>query len=260
MNGFFAELALGIRSNVHAFRFLHQHKLYPWLIVPIGINVLLFLLTLWAGWEGSDWLAGLVGGWLPEGQSWLVESIRWTVLILARLAFFFIYALLYKELVLIVMAPLLALLSERADELKTGQAYPFSWNQLIKDVIRGVRLAIRNLFLELLATLVLFLLGFVPVIGLIAPFVLLGIQSYFFGFSMLDYSCERYRMNTRQSVLFVRKHGGLAIGLGICFYGMFLIPYVGWVFAPVIGIIAGTLSFLKIKKPGDSPAFKIVNS
>jgi CysZ protein len=58
-------------------------------------------------------------------------------------------------------------------------------------------------------------------------------------------------MNTRESVQFVRQHKGLAIGLGLAFYSLFLLPYIGWILAPVVGIVAGTLVFIKIKKPED---------
>jgi CysZ protein len=249
MKTFISEMRLGIGVHADSISFIHKHKLYIWLLLPIGLNIILFTATFAIGWELSvqlaEWISRLVG----DGDSWWVQAIRWSFLLVTRIIVFFIYALFYKNIVFIILAPILALLSEKADEKATGKSYPFSWVQLIKDVIRGVRLAVRNLAIEIFLTLILMVFSFVPIVGLISPFLILIVQSYFYGFSMIDYSCERHKMNTATSVQFVREHKGLAIGLGISFYLMFLIPYIGWILAPVIGIIAGTLSFLKIKKP-----------
>ena len=65
---------------------------------------------------------------------------------------------------------------------------------------------------------------------------------------MLDYSCERRKMNTQESIFFISNHKGLAIGNGIVFYIMHLVPFVGWVLAPAYAVIAATLSMLQIKK------------
>lgn len=251
MNAFFKELIQGLQFHIVALKFIHRERLYPWLLLPIVLNIILFALTVSLGWELSDRLSQFVTSWFGETESFWTDILKWTFLIISRVLVFFIYALFYKNLVFIILSPVLAFLSEKADERATGKVHPFSWAQLLGDVIRGVRLAVRNLFIEIGLTLLLLLFGFVPIVGLISPFLILAMQSYFYGFSMLDYSCERYKMNTRESVQFVRQHKGLAIGLGLAFYSLFLLPYIGWILAPVVGIVAGTLVFIKIKKPED---------
>ena len=248
MNAFLRELISGVRMHATAFRFIHQQKLYLWLLLPIAINVALFVSTFGLSSYFSDALTQWLTAWMGSEDSLWQKVLYWTIFLGSRLLVFFAYALFYKNLVFIVLSPLLAFLSEKTDEKATGNSYPFSWSQLLKDVIRGVRLAVRNLLYELGLSLVLLAFGFVPLVGWISPILLLMVQSYFYGFSMLDYNCERYKMNTTESLRFVRTHRGLAIGLGLSFYGLFLLPYVGWIIAPVWGIVAATLAFLQIKK------------
>ena len=59
---------------------------------------------------------------------------------------------------------------------------------------------------------------------------------------MLDYSCERHRLSPTESIQYIGTHRGLALGNGMMFYLMHLVPFVGWVLAPSYAVIAGTIS------------------
>lgn len=78
--------------------------------------------------------------------------------------------------------------------------------------------------------------------GWIAPLLSLFIRCFYFGFSMLDYTNELKGLSTTRSVDLVNSHKGLAIGNGMIFYCMHLLPVVGWIFAPSHAVIAATLS------------------
>ena len=65
---------------------------------------------------------------------------------------------------------------------------------------------------------------------------------------MLDYSSERNKLSSSQSIEFIGRHKGLAIGNGIVFYVMHLIPIVGWLLAPSYAVIAATISLLSARK------------
>lgn len=59
---------------------------------------------------------------------------------------------------------------------------------------------------------------------------------------MLDYTSERKGLSASESIDFIGRHKGLAIGNGMIFYLMHTLPVVGWVFAPGYAVIAATLS------------------
>ena len=48
------------------------------------------------------------------------------------------------------------------------------------------------------------------------PFTMF-VAFYYYGFGFIDYINERRRMNIEQSVIFVKKNKGFAVGLGLVF-------------------------------------------
>jgi CysZ protein len=71
---------------------------------------------------------------------------------------------------------------------------------------------------------------------------MLFVECYYYGFSMLDYSCERHNLSPSQSIEYISKHKGLAIGNGMVFFLMHLVPVIGWVLAPAYAVVAATIS------------------
>jgi len=118
----------------------------------------------------------------------------------------------------------------------------------MKDIWRGIRIALRNLLWQSVYVLSIFILSFIPLFGWIAPLVALLVECYYFGFSMLDYSSERNKLSASQSIEFIGRHKGLAIGNGLVFYLMHMIPFVGWLLAPSYAVVAATLSLLTARK------------
>lgn len=145
------------------------------------------------------------------------------------------------------MSPILALLSEKTEQLITGNKYPFSLKQLIKDILRGISIVLRNTVIELFYLISFFFIGFIPVIGLFTPLVMFVISMYFYGFSMIDYNSERYRLSVTQSVQFVRKNKGFAIANGMIFYALLLIPVLGLLIAPTYAVVAASIGFDRIR-------------
>jgi CysZ protein len=59
---------------------------------------------------------------------------------------------------------------------------------------------------------------------------------------MLDYSCERHKLSASKSIEYISKRKGLAVGNGMVFYLMHLVPILGWVLAPSYAVVAATIS------------------
>jgi hypothetical protein len=134
--------------------------------------------------------------------------------------------------------------------------------------LRGILIAIINSVKEIVYTILIFLLSFVPLVGFISPVLLFLLVCYYYGFSMMDYTLERRKMNIRQSENFIWKHKWLAIVLGMVFnvlvifsttFSVFpsifisffvkvvlLIPLIALSVAPIYGVVAGTLVTLRL--------------
>ena len=161
---------------------------------------------------------------------------------MVRLILVFFYFSLFKYIFLIIGSPLFAYLSEKTESIIEGKDFPFSFKQLFKDIIRGIRLAIRNTIWQTVYTISILILSFFPVIGWITPMIFLFVECYYYGFSMLDCSAERHNLSVAESIDFIAKHRGLAVGNGMVFFLMHLLPVIGWVLAPAYAVVAATIS------------------
>jgi len=247
------EIIIAIQSYLEAHAFIRKHRLWRWILLPGILYMLLFATGFYFYLQSFDsaigWFSEQTGlaDWLQRERNGLLNVLfllAWLFLWLLLLVFYFS---LFKYLFLIVGAPVFAYLSEKTAAILEGRDFPFSLPQLIRDIVRGAGLAVRNGFWQSIYMFSLVLLSLIPLAGWIAPLIGLFVECYYYGFSMLDYSLERNRMSPAQSITFVGNHKGLAIGNGMVFYGMHLIPIVGWVLAPAYAVIAATLSLHKIK-------------
>lgn len=244
----FKGFVLGLKSYFKAHEFIKEHKLWIYVVAPGIMNLVLFLTTFLIGWHYSDQLTiyfldlfGMADS-SDDAWGWLSAVLRWFFMIFFRLLFIVFYLYLYKYVVLIIMSPVLALLSEKVDGILTKNEYPFEWEQFLNNVLRGVVIAVRNLAIEFTILLALFILSFIPILGWITPFLMLVVEFFFFGFSMIDYSNERKGMSVRESTSFIYGNKGLAIANGGMFYALLLVPIIGLMVGPSYGVVAATLA------------------
>lgn len=242
------ELVIAIQAYFKAHQFIVKNKLWKWIFIPGFLYMLMFMAGIWLFWNSStnflDWLFNVVGikSWLEAMNNSFLNFLFITGTIIFRLILLFFYFSLFKFLFLIVGSPLFAYLSEKTENILEGKDYPFSMQQLLKDIWRGIRLALRNTLWQTVYTISLLLFSLVPVVGWISPLVAFMIECYYYGFSMLDYSTERHKLSPSQSISFISNRKGLAIGNGMVFFLMHVIPVVGWILAPAYAVVAATLS------------------
>jgi CysZ protein len=156
---------------------------------------------------------------------------------------FIVFLLVYKNLIVVLLSPFMSPLSVKVEETLTGVVQKSNLSD-ISLIMRGLRLSLRNLFKEILFTIPLFLLSFIPLVGLIFTFFILIIQAYYAGFGNMDYALERY-FKSYESIAFIRKNRGLAVGNGAGFLLLLLIPVAGLFLAPVLATVAGSMSAIK---------------
>lgn len=247
------EIVISIQSYIEAHQFIRQHRLWKWIVIPGIIYTLLFiagmLFFVQSTNEAVAFLSRQIGipAWLEQqGSEGLNFLFLMSGLILQLLLVFF-YLSLFKYVFLILGSPVFAYLSEKTASILEGRDYPFSFRQLMHDAWRGVRLALRNTLWQTVYMLTLLLLSLVPVVGWIAPLIGLFIECYYYGFSMLDYSCERNKLSPTESISYIGNHRGLAIGNGIMFLLMHGVVIIGWVLAPAYAVVAATLSLHKME-------------
>lgn len=253
------DIVIAIRAYGQAHTFIRKHKLWKWILIPGIIYMLMFCISMYFFGKSAsyiiEWLSIETGlhRWIESLQS-TIAGILFTIAgIILWLILMLFYFSLFKYIWLILGSPIFAYLSEKTEAILDGKSIPFSFSQLLQDIIRGVRIALRNTLWQSVYLIAFIILSFIPVVGWVVPVFALLIECYYYGFSMLDYSLERQQLSASESIHFIGRRKGLAIANGMLFYLMHLIPVIGWLFAPAYAVIAATLSIYNEKKKHGEP-------
>jgi CysZ protein len=249
---FFGDVKLAISHYPKAVQLVREKgmgKLFLYTALAYLVVTLLFLGLLFLSIANlADYIEAFLLRW--EWMQWY-KNYSWISSIFRALLFIGSYILLVsflKYVFLAVASPLYAYISEQSEELITGQNHPFQFVQLLRDIVRGIKIALINFIKQFFWTILLLLLSFVPIVGLLSPILLIIVDSYYYGFSMLDYSCERHKMPGFLSRYRIYKRKGLAVGNGLVFYFSILIPVVGLVFIAPLSAIAASITFHETNK------------
>ncbi|GAA0874634.1 hypothetical protein GCM10009118_10420 [Wandonia haliotis] len=219
MKRFFRHLFLGYKSYGSAIQMVIDHRLYIYFLIPCILMIGIHYLGVWV---------------VNQQQSPAIDTVRtmndmvWYAISQHSLDIVgTVVSKSSKYLVVILLSPLFAFVSERIEEILTANRYPFNFKQTVKDVKRGVRIALRNVmweyfFLIVVIGLTSFLDGGIKTALFFSLPLLIGF--YYYGFSFLDYINERRRLNIEQSIYFIRKHRGVAMAIGSIYSLLFLLP------------------------------------
>ena len=223
------EIVIAIQAYRKAYVFIGQHQLGKWILIPQFIYMILFFIGLYffaisadgAVSHLSQWIG--VDHWLRRQHSAALSFIFLMSGIMVRLIMMFFYYSLFKYLFLILGSPVFAYISQKTEAIIEKREFIFNKSVWLQDVRRGITLALRNCLWQTVYTVSILILSFIPVIGWITPVISGLTECYFFGFSMLDYSCTRHNLSLPESIHFIGQRRGLALGNGL--FGMFVPPY-----------------------------------
>ena len=260
----FKNFGTGFGAYGKAINMLFSKELWWFLLFPIALNVLVMV----ASWLGIVSIADAAESWtkatlqfdddsfflaeyIQSSSGFISSAIGWTIWLMSKFLFWILYGLFGGYIIIMLMSPVFAILSEKTEEMLTGNKYPFNAEQMMRDVVRGILIAFRNMFIEFGYMIVIYVLGFfVPIIGgIVGTIMLFFLASYFYGFAFIDYTNERRRMTLKQSVAFMRTNKGLVIGNGIVFSTAMFFPFCGTFiagFVAILSIIAATIATHKV--------------
>ena len=256
MKNYFTQFIKGIISYKKAFVYLLNNRLMYFLIFPIVFNFFLSSLGFYFLEIASDYLhdqvlflANSILGTIILKGGVISKVISISLWIFSKIFFLFLFLMFSGYITIIILSPIFTFLSEKIAAIKTGYNYSFNLLQFFKDIFRAGVIAIRNIFIQFILMLLFVLLGFIPLIGwAISIFGNLIVTSYFYGFSFMDFSNERNKLSIKESVNFIRKNGGIPIGIGLVFYCCLLIPIIGSFLASLLSIISLTAATLSVEE------------
>ncbi|MCQ8211445.1 EI24 domain-containing protein [Cetobacterium somerae] len=210
----------------------------------VGIIILIFFY----------WISGYIGDWFFNKINSMFEVqnyaglFRWIIIFTVRIIMISIEYFFFKTILLGILAPFFSYISEKVENFQDGVEYTFTLKENVAFILRGIKIATKSFFKELIYTVVIVLLGFIPVINIIVPILIFIVQSYFISYNFVDYTLERHRFSSEESSKFMKENRvTFTLGGGI-FTLIYFIPLIGIVIGPIISIVAFTITTLKILK------------
>ena len=267
---FIKHFLIGMNGFWKALKFIKIHRLYWFLPIPASLMILIYYL----GSRFTSWNKGLTLEKGYEMCSNMNDTIWFFLEMLLSISIGLLLMKFAKYIVVVILSPLLSIISQIVEKKLTNNVYPFSLQQTLHDIKRGVRIAMRNVMWEYIFFLIIIIVSAIgwddvsqsPIFYLT---FLLGF--FYYGFSFIDYVNERRRLDIDQSIHFIRKHKGLAIAIGSVYslfilvpvdlgkmvdfsgfsnhpfttLGVVLLQFVLWMlasFAPIFAIVAATIA------------------
>ncbi|MCX5198067.1 EI24 domain-containing protein [Streptomyces sp. NBC_00249] len=181
--------------------------------------------TTWATPFASDWSSpwlGLFRGFLTA----LVFSLG-----------LFLSVITFTAVTLLVGQPFYESLSEQVDRSEGGEV-PESGRSLWEDLWISARDSLRLLVRVVFYGILLFALGFIPVIGqTVVPAIGFCVSGFFLAQELTSVALQRRRVDLDEQLRLLRGRRALALGFGVPLVLVFLVPLVAVFLMP--GAVAG---------------------
>jgi CysZ protein len=236
-----ADFIDGILSYLRALAVLRKYNLGRYFVITGVGSLIIGVIVMSVIYGNYDEVGALISNawpweWGAEWVSKIAGGLSFAVMAL-------LFLIIYKYLIFILLAPIMSLVSQRVENHEKGGIHNSGIN-VIGEMIRGVRIALRNILRELFFTIILLIASLIlPIFSWLTSVLILIIQAYYAGFGNMDYTLERY-YNTHQSVVFIRENRGFAVGNGLVFLLLLAVPVLGIFLAPFLGAVGATLGTL----------------
>ncbi|WP_418603666.1 EI24 domain-containing protein [Hwangdonia sp.] len=236
-----------IKAYFGAFSLISKLKLWKYFAVPMLISIVTAISIAVSAYGLSD----DIGYYISKIWVWQWGKETFTTIgnVVGGLLIIALGLILYKHIIMALSAPFMSPVSEKIEAYLTGkQEHSHRNTSFFQQLWRGLRINIRNLFMEIILTILILIISIIPVIGWITSILLFVVQAYYAGFGNMDYTLERH-YKYADSVKFVRKHRGLAIGNGLVFMGFLFIPVIGVILVLPLSVTAATLKTVEALQP-----------
>jgi len=230
----------GVKAYLSAFELLNKLKLWKYFAIPVLISVVAAILVF----ASAYFLSAIIGDQITSmwGFDWGKEVVSTIGDFIGGVIIIVFGLVIYRHVVMAFSAPFMSPVSEAIEKHYLGEVHTGAKFSIT--LTKAVKINARNLFKELLFIIPLFFLSLIPVIGIVFTGLIFLIQAYYAGFGNMDYTLERH-YNYKDSITFVKQHKGIAIGNGIVFMLLLMIPVVGILLVLPLSVVSATKETVK---------------
>ena len=233
------DILSGIQAYAGAFGLISKLKLWKYFAIPMIISVLTATIIGFTAYGLSDNIGVFLAKiWIWD---WGKETVTTITSFIGGLVVLIIGLILYKHIILALSAPFMSPVSEKIEAHINGNLqHTHRKTSFQEQLVRGIRISIRNLSKELLVTIPILLLKFIPLVNIFSTILLFLVQSYYAGFGNMDYTLERH-LKYKESIDFVGRNKGFSIGNGIVFMLCLLVPVIGIIVVLPLSVTAASV-------------------
>lgn len=240
-----------IKYYLSAWQFINEHKLYRFFLFSVCLYLVVFIISLipiyFIAIKLMDFIHHIpLIEYIKEKFSYFSFLLTlFNISVYISIAYTISY--IYKYIFLAIASPLYAYISDKVYEIIFQQSIPFSLPIFIKNVLRGIRISLINVVRQSFFFILLMLLSFIPLVGIMFVFLNILMEAYYYGFSMIDYNCERENYSVSKSRHLIYTHKWNAISIGFPLWLSLAVPIVGTIFIAPLSCIASTILFYEKK-------------
>ncbi|HFS67809.1 MAG TPA: EI24 domain-containing protein [Flavobacteriia bacterium] len=227
----------GIISYFEAFKIIKKLNLWKYFLIPALLGLILGIIFISTAYSLSDNIGALISKyWEFEFGKGIVQSISNFI---GGISVLLIGIMLYKHTLMALSAPFMTPVSEKVEKYLNNSIREEKVKP-INQLIRSIKLNSINLIMELIITIPLMILSFIPIIGVFFMGLTFYYQAYFAGVGNMDYTLERH-LNYKESQQFYKKFKGVAVGNGLIFTLLLFIPFLGTIISLPLATVAATI-------------------
>ncbi|GAU68417.1 hypothetical protein SSP35_07_02190 [Streptomyces sp. NBRC 110611] len=231
-------------------RWVAQHgRWWGFGMIPALIALVLYagVLTALAIWSGdiAAWATPFADDW---GSPWqgLLRGVFVALLIAGGLL---LSVLTFTAVTLLIGDPFYESLSEKVEESE-GHCPPGPGLPLWQEILIALRDSVHVLLRAAGFGILLFALGFVPVIGqTVIPAIGFCVSGFFLAVELTSVALQRRGIPVRERLRLLRGRTALAVGFGTPLVLLFLVPFVAVVLMP--GAVAGATLLVRDLAPAE---------
>jgi len=219
------------------FSMLFQKGIKRYVIIPVLINFIFFVLLIFTGIYFINYLSGH----LPDYLRWL----KWIFDIIFVLGGSIMLVYTFTIVTNIIGAPFNSLLSEKVEIMVAGQKpnEDEGIKAALKDAPRAIKRNLRILFYYLPRAILLLILFIIPVINLIASVLWFIFGCWMMSMQYLDYPLDNHKITFKDMYQHLRKHCIASMSFGCAVMIVSMIPIINFFVMPA-AVIGGTLMYL----------------
>lgn len=231
------DASAGMQYFMQGLRWLTRPGLRRYVIIPLIINIVLFVALFWLGLHYFSEFVQWIDHFLPKWLRWL----SWLLWIIFGLSFLIVMVYTFTLIANLIAAPFNGLLAEKVELLATGKKLEdTSWAQIVKEIPRALKRQLQFILYYLPRAILGLICFFIPVVQVAAGPLWFLFNSWMMSVQYIDYPMDNHRIEFKPMLHQLRDKRGLNFGFGMASMVATMIPFVNFIAMPA-SVIGATL-------------------